>query len=629
MRHIRKLSGIAVLAGASAAAIAASAFAAEYSMTVNRDRLINAQNEPQNWLMMNGDYGSMRYSKLTQINRENVKNLRMVWALALGGMQDIGQNGPENEVNPLIDNGFMYTTDGWGTVYKIDARNPNKGEFVWISDSGVRHEGNVPRTRGIALWDDLVIANLPDGRVIAINRNSGEIVWDKQVAKPNEFGSKEKFLTAPITAEGKVLVANGAGDAQTRGWLAALDVKTGNELWRWYVVPKPGDPGSETWKDKTNAWKTGGGGLWQTGSYDPTSKLTVWGTGNPVPIYDPQARPGDNLYTNSAVALDIESGKLAWYFQYTPNDSWDYDENGIHLLYDTTINGENRKAVAHFGRNGFFYTLDRTNGSFIKSGQYVNDLNWTKGIDPKTGKPLEYDPKLDVQQYVTEARALRGDGMKRACPTWHGGVAHQPVAYNPVKKIAYGVGIEGCFTQNGAMVAYKSPDGGIDTQKSEKRTYTSDLYYGSITAFDTVNHKVHGEGHHRHRDPLGRAGHRRRRGVHRAAGRLGDRLSGRNIGGAVAVQRRHPAQGRAGDLRDRAQAVSGGADERPPPAPGEIRQAGELELPVRVRTELIYGREALAEAVPVRMDAGCLPHFSSVIAGLDTASRVHPTCGAQ
>jgi len=165
MRHIRKLSGIAVLAGASAAAIAASAFAAEYSMTVNRDRLINAQNEPQNWLMMNGDYGSMRYSKLTQFNRDNVKNLRMVWALALGGMQDVGQNGPENEVNPLIDNGFMYTTDGWGTVYKIDARNPNKGEFVWISDSGVRHEGNVPRTRGIALWDDLVIANLPDGRV--------------------------------------------------------------------------------------------------------------------------------------------------------------------------------------------------------------------------------------------------------------------------------------------------------------------------------------------------------------------------------------------------------------------------------------------------------------------------------
>src|SRR3982074_1844854 len=186
--------------------------AADYKLTVSKDRLINAQNEPQNWLMMNGDYASTRYSKLTQFNRDNVKNLRMVWALALGGMQDVGQNGPENEVNPLIHNGFMYTTDGWGTVYKIDARNPNKGEFVWISDSGVRHEGNVPRTRGIALWDDLVIANLPDGRVIAIKRDSGEIVWDKQIVKPNEFGNKERFQAAPITADGKVLVATGAGD---------------------------------------------------------------------------------------------------------------------------------------------------------------------------------------------------------------------------------------------------------------------------------------------------------------------------------------------------------------------------------------------------------------------------------
>src|SRR5713101_4484362 len=132
----------ATLAVVATAALAAVAFAADYTLTVNKDRLINAQNEPQNWLMMNGDYGSTRYSKLTQINRETVKNLRIVWALALGGMQDVGQNGLENEVNPLIDNGFMYTSDGWGTVYKIDARNPNKAEFVWIADPGVKHAGN-------------------------------------------------------------------------------------------------------------------------------------------------------------------------------------------------------------------------------------------------------------------------------------------------------------------------------------------------------------------------------------------------------------------------------------------------------------------------------------------------------
>ena len=143
-RSVRKRLTMAVLAS-GLAALAVPAFA-QYSMTVNKDRLINAQNEPQNWLMMNGDYGSARYSKLTQINRENVKNLRMVWALALGGMQDVGQNGPENELNPLIDNGFMYTSDGWGTLYKIDARDPNRGQFVWVTDPGVKHQGNTSRT---------------------------------------------------------------------------------------------------------------------------------------------------------------------------------------------------------------------------------------------------------------------------------------------------------------------------------------------------------------------------------------------------------------------------------------------------------------------------------------------------
>src|SRR5262249_6122428 len=127
---------------------------------------------------------------------------------------------------------------------------------------------------------------------------------------------------------------------------------------------------------------------------------------------------------------------------------------------------------------------------FIKGGQYVNELNWTKGLDPKTGMPLEYDPRLDVQKYVTEARQLRGDGMKRTCPTWHGGVAHQPMAYNPVKHIAYGVGAEGCFTQNGAATFFKGPNGGLDREKWEKRTYTSDLYYGSITAYDAITHRT-------------------------------------------------------------------------------------------------------------------------------------------
>jgi len=464
----------------------------QYSLTVNEDRLINAQNEPQNWLLMNGDYGSMRYSKLTQINRDNVSDLRMVWALALGGMQDVGQNGPEAELNPLIDNGFMYTSDGWGTVYKIDARNPDYGKLLWVADAGVDHEGNTSRSRGIALWEESILANLPDGRVIAIDRENGEIIWDVEVAFTNEFGTRERFLTAPLVADGKVLVQNGAGDGGTRGWVAALDVDTGEELWRWYVVPEPGQPGSETWKDDHNAWKTGGGGIWQTGSYDPETNLYIVGTGNPVPAYDAEFRPGDNLFTNSAVALNVDTGEPAWYFQYTPNDSWDYDEVGVHMLYDIEIDGRLRKAVAHFGRNGFFYTLDRTTGAFIKAEQYVNDLNWTAGLDPVTGKPVDYDPNLDVQIYNPEARAMRSDRdrMKRACPTWHGGVAHQPIAFNPIKQIAYGVGTEGCFSQNGAEMASLSPEGGLDRQASERREYTSELYYGAVTAVDAVNHDV-------------------------------------------------------------------------------------------------------------------------------------------
>jgi len=488
--HSRALRLAAIV---GSVALGSASLPAQYSLTVNKDRLINALNEPQNWLLMNGDYGSLRYSKLTQINRENVKDLRMVWAMALGGMQDVGQNGPENELNPLIDNGFMYTSDGWGTIYKIDARNPGRGSFVWVADPGVQHEGNVTRTRGIALFEDKVIANLPDGRVIAINRDTGEIVWDQKIMTKNEFGNQERFLTAPLVADGKVLVQNGAGDGGTRGWVAALDVNSGKELWRWYVVPKPGDPGSETWKDDHNAWKTGGGGIWQTGSYDAAQNLYIVGTGNPFPIYDPQFRPGDNLYTNSVVALDVATGKLAWYFQYTPNDSWDYDETGAFLLYDTTINRVPRKVVGHFGRNGFFYSIDRTNGRFIKAEKYVNDLNWTKGINPETGKPFEYNPKIDVQTYNPEARALRGDGKKRTCPTWHGGVAHQPLAFNPLKNIAYGVGTEGCFTQNGAAVAVLGKDGGVDNKASQPRQYTSDLYYGALTAFDAVNHKVLGK----------------------------------------------------------------------------------------------------------------------------------------
>ena len=483
---------------AAALLVVASTIAAhgQYSLTVNRDRLVNAQNEPQNWLIMNGDYTSTRYSRLTQIDRDNVGDLRMVWALALGGMQDTGRNGPESELNPLVDNGFMYTSDGWGTVYKIDARNPNYGEFVWIADPGVDHEGNTSRSRGIALWEDRVLANLPDGRVISIDRDNGEILWDVEIAGTNEFGRRERFLTAPLVAEGKVLVHNGAGDGGTRGWVAALDVDTGQELWRWYVVPEPGQPGSETWTDDHNAWKTGRRRHLADRVLRPREEPLYRRHRQPLPRLRRRVPPRRQpLHEQRRRPRRRHPASSPGNFQYTPNDSWDYDEVGVHMLYDLEIDGRLRQVVSHYARNGFFYTLDRTDGSFIRGAQYVNDLNWTAGLDPVTGKPVEYDPNLDVQIYNPEARAMRSDRdeMKRACPTWHGGVAHQPMAYNPVKHIAYGVGTEGCFEQTGAAMAPPGPRGNIDPQRSERRQYDSDLYYGALTAFDAVDHEVLGK----------------------------------------------------------------------------------------------------------------------------------------
>ena len=475
--------------------------------------------------MMNGDYGSTRYSKLSQINRDNVKNLRMVWALALGGMQDIGQNGPENELNPLIDNGFMYTSDGWGTIYKIDARDPNRGQFVWVTDPGVKHQGNTSRTRGVALWEDLVIANLPDGRVIAVKRDTGEIVWDKMMAVTNEFGNREFFDTAPMTADDKVLIANGAGDAGTRGWVAALDARTGKELWRWYVIPKPGDPGSETWKDKNNAWKTGGGGIWQTGSYDPETKLTIWGTGNPVPQYDPQARPGDNLYTDSAVALNIDTGKLAWHFQYTPNDSWDYDEIGVHMLYDTIINGQMRKVVSHFGRNGFFYSLDRTNGQ-VHQGRPVRQRS-------------ELDQGASIRRPANRSNTIRSWTCRstirwraRCAATLRSGPAQPGTAASPTSPpltipsstSPTAWASKAAFHKMAQSAKFLSANGGIDRKNSEKRTIQQRplLWLG-----DGVRHhqpQGHREGRDGHRDSIGRHGSRREAWCSRPSGRLGGGL---------------------------------------------------------------------------------------------------------
>jgi alcohol dehydrogenase (cytochrome c) len=485
----RTHTAAALLAG-TALAFCGSAGAAP----VDHNRLLNADNEPENWISVFQNYSSHNFSRLDEINRDNVANLRPVFTVPLTSALKADKT-PGLQGGPLVDEGMMFITDGWGITRKIDVTAGDKGVVLWRTDPAVSTD-ETPRDRGLAFWGNNVYNDLVDGRVVAFDRDTGEIVWDQQVARTNitdDFYGKEQFTAAPLAAEGKILVGQSFGDAGTRGWLAALDPETGAELWRRYAVPGPGEPGHETWLDDHDAWKTGGGGMWTTGSYDPEQRLAIWGVGQPVPMFDPEYRPGDNLFTNSALAINIDTGEIEWYFQYTPNESWDFDENGVHMLIDVEIDGELRKTVNHFGRNGIFYQLDRTSGQFIQSSQFVDKVTWTAGIDPKTGKPLEYNPGLEVQVYLPETRVLRGEPEATICPNYHGGVRWQPSSYNGETRTIYAGISEGCFSHKIEPVI-ALPGGGIDADgpggRSGRIGDAKFDRYGAVVAIDATTGQV-------------------------------------------------------------------------------------------------------------------------------------------
>jgi alcohol dehydrogenase (cytochrome c) len=390
--------------------------------------------EPQNWLMNHHDYSAQRFSSLDTINKSNIKNLKLKFAVALGGSA-----GNESlEATPLVEDGFMYIADGWGVVYKIDVRSGPAGRIVWKMDPG---QERLDRNRGVALWGNLVISITSyDGRVIATDKETGKVVWDKNLRDQPDL----ELTAAPLALKDSIVIGASGGDRGLRDWIASLDAKTGNTQWKTYSIPAPGEPGSETWKDKDNAWQSGGGAFYVTGSYDPANNLTYWGTGNPVPGYDAARRPGDNLYTSSVLALDAASGKLSWYFQYTPNDNRDYDETGTHILIDTKVNGEDRKLVSHAGRNGFEYIFDRGNGQFLKATQHVDQVTWTKGIDPKTGKPVEYEPGKDFQLYAEGPNVNNDKATRRVCPDTAGGTNYWPASYSQKTRLIYIPALESC-----------------------------------------------------------------------------------------------------------------------------------------------------------------------------------------
>jgi alcohol dehydrogenase (cytochrome c) len=412
------LAGSALLA-----AFGTGAFAAD----VTPERLANP--EPGNWLTNHRTWDSQRYSPLDKITKANVKSLKLVYAVAIGGTS-VNEN---LESTPLAEDGFLYITDQWGVLYKIDARSGETGRIVWRMDPG--QEKTADANRGAALWGKFVItnANYPP-RVIATDKETGKVVWETNIG---DGQANLEFTAAPLAVKDKIVMGASGGDKGVRDFILAVDAATGKLAWRKYVIPAPGEPGSETWKDKNNAWQTGGGAMWVTGSYDPATNQVLWGTGNPIPWSDPFYRPGDNLFTASLISWDPETGKMNWYHQYTPGDMWDYDEEGSHILIDGVVDGQPRKIVTHAARNGFLYSFERANGQTLMAKPYVPQVNWTSGIDQKTGLPVDYDPGKDIQVYSGKQNFTVAEPTKKLCPSMWGGNNYYPPSYSQRTGLVY------------------------------------------------------------------------------------------------------------------------------------------------------------------------------------------------
>ena len=493
----------AAVAGAGILALTAAMPASSAEMTTSDD-LLNAGDNTSDWLTVHRTYDGQRYSPLDQIDKSNVGGLKVAYTVALGGTEGGGFWRYGNiEATPIVEDGTMYVPNGWSELTALDLRAVGQGPDMikWVYDPAVDKDwaGNVAccaiNNRGVALWQDQVIMSVLDGRMMAIGKESGEQTWEIQLADP---AIAETITVAPLVIGDLAITGVSGAEYGIRGWLAAVDLNTGTERWRRYTVPGPGEPGHETWTDDHDAWLTGGGSTWQTGSYDPELNLVYWGVGNPGPDWDHDYRPGDNLYTSGMIAIDPDNGKVVFHFQYTPNDPYDFDGINENILVDANMAGQDRKAFIHADRNGFFYAIDRTDGSFIYGLPFVKDLNWTRGLDKVTGVPLDYDPNSDLQTYVAEYTPNRTNKTTTFCPNLIGGKNWMPMSYSPKTRMAYVPTIESCILVNneeeipgpdGSYVLREWFSGGLPDTTTSK-TPEGDWIHGTLTAVDVTTGSI-------------------------------------------------------------------------------------------------------------------------------------------
>jgi len=437
---------------------------------VSSERLLRAGDEPQNWLTYSGGYSSQRYTKLQQVDPTNVKNLELKWVFQAQSLQKF-------ESTPLVVDGIMYLTQSPNDIVALDAKT---GRVFWIY-----HYVTSPASRpccgivnrGVAILGDALFMATVDAHLVAVDAKNGHVLWNNKLAEAAEGYA---MTLAPLVVKDKVIVGVAGGEYGVRGFVAAFEARTGKEAWRFNTIPGPGEPGHETWHG--DDWKHGSAAVWVTGSYDPDLNLMYWGTGNPGPDWNPEQRPGDNLYSDSVLALDPDSGKLKWYFQFSPNDAYDYDSVQVPILADTNWNGSPQKLMLWGNRNGFFYVLDRTTGKFLSGNAFVK-VNWASGLDAK-GRPILTPQPPGAPTF----------------PGIQGGTNWYSPSFSPRTGLFYLSTWEGYATIfTGVNVEYKeglrytggantSPIPGADnpagTRQGPINTYTEALAHGAVIALD-------------------------------------------------------------------------------------------------------------------------------------------------